>query len=91
MIVFQHNWETFETFDFSSIITAEDQELAKTDIRQVIGEGKYFTNSPKYQTNVNIFNHPGDHWLKFRQSFVMSCFMYLKKKLKLSKYNLGAL
>ena len=85
MIEHQHNWETFETFDFSSIIAAEDQQLAMTDIRNVIAEGKYFTNSPKYQTNINIFNHPGDHWIKFRMSFMMSCFMYLKGEVKIKQ------
>jgi hypothetical protein len=84
-VLFENGWATFETFNFSSIINAQDQELAKTDIRQVISEGKYFTNSPKYQTNINIFNHPGDHWLKFRQSFIMSCFMYLKKEVKIEQ------
>ena len=84
-VAFAHGWETFETFDFSRIITEQDQELAKADIRQVIADGKYFTNSPKYQTNINIFNHPGEHWLKFRQSFIMSCFMYLKQEVKIEQ------
>lgn len=85
MIEFINNWETIESFDFSSVINADDQNSAMLDIRQVISQGKYFTNSPKYQTNINIFNHSGDHWLKFRMSFMMSCFMYLKQEVKISQ------
>jgi hypothetical protein len=85
MIEFENSWETIESFDFSSIITAQDQELAKKDIRNLINDGKYFTNSPQYQTNINIFQQPGEHWLKFRMSFMMSCFMYLKQEVKIEQ------
>jgi hypothetical protein len=85
MIVFQNQWETFESFDFSNLITDADQESAMIDIREVIKAGKYFTNSPLYQTNVNIFGHPGEHWMKFKMSFIFSCFMYLKEEAKIDQ------
>ena len=69
MIVFQNQWETFESFDFSNLITNEDQILAMADIRAIIDSGQYFTNSPRYQTNVNIFGQSGEHWMKFKMSF----------------------
>lgn len=84
-VLFEHNWETFEAFDFSSLITETDKTLAIADIEQVIASGQYFKNSPPYQTNINIFNHPGEHWLKFRMSFTFSCFMYLKKEVKIEQ------
>lgn len=84
-VVFQNGWETFETFDFSSTITAEDQELAKQDVIHLIKEGKYFKNSPPFQTDVNVFGLPGEHWLKFRMSFIFSCFMYLKEEAKIQQ------
>jgi hypothetical protein len=84
-LLYQNGWETVENFDFSSLITAEDQQLAMQDIEQVIANGNYFKNSPPYQTNINIFNHPGEHWLKFRMSFTFSCFMYLKKEVKIDQ------
>ena len=80
MIEYQSNWETFETFDFSTIISSEDEELAKHDIRSIIADGNYFKNSPLYQTQENIFKRQAEHWLKFRMSFVFACFMYLKQE-----------
>ena len=59
MIVFQNQWETFESFDFSNLITDADQQLAMSDIREIIKAGQYFTNSPRYQTNVNVFGQSG--------------------------------
>lgn len=87
MIEFEipYSWETIESFDFSTIITQEDQELCMKDIRQLISDGKYFKNSPLYQTDVNIFGLPGEHWVKFKFSYIMSCFMYLKREVKISQ------
>jgi len=83
MIEFQHNWETFETFDFSNIITEDDHEVAKHDIRSIIASGNYFKNSPLYQTQENIFKRQSETWLKFRMSFMFSCFMYLKNEVQI--------
>ena len=77
------SWETIESFDFSNIITQQDHDLCMQDVRQLVAEGKYFTNSPLYQTNVNLFGLPGEHWVKFKFSYIMSCFMYLKKEVKI--------
>ena len=85
MLVHNNGWETFEAFDFSSIITAEDQSLAMQDIKRVIDSGDYFKNSPPFQTNKNIFAQQGEHWLKFRMSFIFSCFMYLKQEAQIQQ------
>ena len=79
------SWETVESFDFASVISAADQEAAMKDVRQLIQEDKYFKNSPRYQTNVNVFGLPGEHWVKFKFSFLMSCFMYLKQEVKIEQ------
>lgn len=86
MIEYQipNTWETVESFDFSSVITEQNQLSAMSDVRQLIKE-KYFKNSPRYQTNINVFAQPGEHWLKFKFSFVMSCFMYLKQEVKIEQ------
>lgn len=84
-VIFQQGWETIEAFDFSSLITEQDQQAAMDDVRAVVAKGNYFKNSPKYQTNINIFQHPGEHWLKFRMSFMFSCFMYLKEEVKIDQ------
>ena len=40
-------------YDWNKIITAEDRELVCKDVAQLIKDGKYFTNSPKFDTSVS--------------------------------------
>ena len=42
--------DTFRKFDFSSVISPEDNKEAIGIIKNIIASGNYFTNSPKYQT-----------------------------------------
>ena len=79
MIVIDQN-ETFRKFDFRSVITPQDNDTAIGIIRDIIAEGHYFTNSPKYQTKENIFARPEQVWLKYRMSFLFSVFMYLGRE-----------
>ena len=37
-------------FDFSGVITSQDNQEACEIIKDIIADGNYFTNSPKYQT-----------------------------------------
>ena len=74
--------ETFRKFDFSSVITPEDNQQAIQIIRDIIGSGNYYTNSPRYQTKENIFARTEEVWLKYRMSFLMSVFMYLGREAK---------
>lgn len=67
-------------YDFSSIITEQDQTYAMGSIKNIIDSGQYFKNSPKYQTQVNLFGIQDDVWLKFRFSFIFSAFMYLGRE-----------
>jgi hypothetical protein len=76
--------ETFRKFDFSSVITEQDNGSAMDIIRSIIAGGNYFTNSPKYQTKENIFARPESVWLKYRMSFLFSVFMYLGREAKVS-------
>lgn len=73
---------TFRKFDFSSVITAEDNKSAIGTIKDIINSGNYFTNSPKYQTKENIFGRGEAIWLKYRMSFLFSVFMYLGREVK---------
>jgi hypothetical protein len=75
---------TFQKFDFSSIITPHDNQEAIGIIKSIIAEGNYFTNSPKFQTNENIFGRSEAVWLKYRMSFLMSVFMYLGREVKVN-------
>ena len=48
--------QVFRKFDFSSVITAADNQEACEIIKGIIADGNYFTNSPKFQTKENIFS-----------------------------------
>ena len=73
---------TFRKFDFSSTITEQDNQQAIGIIKNIIADGNYFTNSPKFQTKENIFGRPEQIWLKYRMSFLFSVFMYLGREVK---------
>ena len=64
-------------YDYSSLITLEDTTVAIGCINEIIDSGNYFKNSPKYQTQENLFARPEPVWLKFRMSFLSSVFLYL--------------
>jgi hypothetical protein len=76
--------ETFRKFDFSSLITEQDNQEACRIIREIVSKGNYFTNSPKFQTKENIFARAEPIWVKYRMSFLMSVFMYLGREVKVS-------
>lgn len=73
---------TFQKFDFSSLITKEDDKQACEIIQQIIADGNYFTNSPRFQTKENLFSRKEDVWLKYRMSFLFSVFMYIGREVK---------
>ena len=76
--------DTFRKFDFSSTISKEDNTTAIGIIQNIIADGNYFKNSPKYQTQENIFARPEAVWLKYRMSFLFSAFMYLGREVKVN-------
>jgi hypothetical protein len=73
---------TFRKFDFSSLITKEDDRYTCGIIQQIVADGNYFTNSPKFQTKENLFGRKEEIWLKYRMSFLFSAFMYLGREVK---------
>ena len=74
-----------KTFNYSSTISAEDNQTVIKIIEELVDKGSYFTNSPRYQTNVNLFKLDESIWLKYRLSFLFSVFMYLGKEVKVSE------
>lgn len=76
--------ETFKKFNFSSTITEQDNQQAISIIQDIIANGNYFKNSPKYQTQENIFGRKEAIWLKYRMSFLFSVFMYLGREVKVN-------
>lgn len=76
--------EVFKKFDFSSVINRADNLDAISVVKNIILDGNYFTNSPRFQTKENIFSRPEPIWLKYRMSFLFSVFMYLGREVKVS-------
>lgn len=81
MQVIDYN-DTFRKFNFRSLITEDDDLQACEIIKQIIADGNYFTNSPKFQTKENIFKRQEPIWLKYRMSFLFSAFMYLGREVR---------
>jgi hypothetical protein len=73
-----------EKYDYSSLISAADTESAIGIIKNIIDSGNYFKNSPKFQTQENLFARPEPVWLKYRMSFLSSVFMYLGQERKVT-------
>jgi hypothetical protein len=71
-------------YDYSSLISATENESAISIIKGIIDSGNYFTNSPPYQTKENLFARPEAVWLKYRMSFLTSVFLYLGNEHKVS-------
>lgn len=74
----------FENYNFGSVITEQDQIDAVKKITEIINSGQYFKNSPKFQTQVNLFGLEDPLWMKFRMSFIFSVFMYLGREVKIN-------
>jgi hypothetical protein len=77
--------DIFRKFDFSSVITEQDNQEAIEIVKGIIASGNYFKNSPPYQTQENIFKRPEAIWLKYRMSFLFSAFMYLGREVRVSE------
>lgn len=70
-------------YDFSSLLSNQDNLDIKNISQQIIANGHYFKNSPKFQTQENLFARHEPVWLKMRQSFIFGCFLYLGKEVRI--------
>jgi len=84
-ILTQH--DQIKPYDFSSLITEDDNDQIMFISKDIIDSGNYFLNSPKFQTKENLFARPEPVWLKMRQSFIYSCFMFLGKEVQIKGIN----
>ena len=71
-------------YDYSSLITAADNDTAISTIKSIIDSGNYFKNSPPFQTQENLFQRTEDIWLKYRMTFLTSVFLYLGREHRVS-------
>jgi hypothetical protein len=70
----------YEHYDWTSLINAEARKSLASDISELIDQGHYWTNSPPYQTNINIFSLQSEHWNNLKMSFIWSCFAYMRQE-----------
>ena len=72
-----------ELYNWEQLITSGQKLEMRKDIDNLIALGKYWDNSPPYQTNVNIFGEHGEHWTNLKMSFIFSCFAFMKREVKI--------
>ena len=82
MIIDQN--EICRKYDYSSLITATENDTAIGIIKSIIESGKYFKNSPPFQTEENLFGRSEAVWLKYRMTFLTSVFLYLGHEARVS-------
>ena len=70
----------YELYDWTSLIDTDARYQIRTDIDHVISNGNYWKNSPPYQTDINVFGLPNEHWNNLKMSFIWSCFAYMGKE-----------
>ena len=57
-------------YDWTNLIDVSTRNAMCDDINNVIADGHYWTNSPPYQTDINIFGLQHDRWIKLKMSFI---------------------
>lgn len=77
------NNEYIDQYNFSSLITQDDNIELMRVAKHIIDSGEYFTNSPKFQTKQNLFARQEPVFLKMRQSFIYSCFMFAGREVRI--------
>jgi hypothetical protein len=86
--IIQEN-DIFRKYDYSSLMNPADNSHIIATVRDIIAKGNYFDekHSPKYQTKENIFARQTPTFLKLRMTFIMSCFFYLGKEVRIKGIN----
>jgi len=70
----------YEYYDWTSLIDDRQSSAIINDIDGLIKQGKFWHNSPPYQTNVNVFGIANTHWTNLKMSFIWSCFAFMKQE-----------
>ena len=70
-------------YDWTGLIDAKARSRMADQVALGIKAGKFWHNSPKYQTNWNVFSTPSQDYVNLKMSFIWSCFDYLQKEVKI--------
>ena len=77
------SFQAHEYYDWNSLIDSSARERMVEEVRKGIAEGKYWTNSPKFQTNWNVFATPTQDYVNLKMSFIWSCFAFLNREVQI--------
>ena len=69
----------YEYYDWSNLLKEQDINGMCRDVENGIKAGKFWHNSPKYQTNWNVFQDFTD----LKMSFIWSCFRFLGREVQI--------
>jgi hypothetical protein len=69
-----------EYYDWNALISEDASRSMVNDIDLTIKQGRFWHNSPPYQTNINIFGLNTQHWINLKMSFIWSCFAFMKRE-----------
>ena len=75
--------EIHEYYDWNNLINRCSRMSMCNDVNTLISQGNVWTNSPKYQTNVNMFGLANENWTNLKMSFIFSCFAFMKREVKI--------
>ncbi|MGY8864648.1 MAG: hypothetical protein ACKVJK_03350 [Methylophagaceae bacterium] len=75
--------EIHEYYDWNNLINRGSRMSMCNDVNTLISQGDVWTNSPKYQTNVNMFGLANENWTNLKMSFIFSCFAFMKREVKI--------
>tara|TARA_B100000900_G_C20600472_1_gene725332 strand:- start:2822 stop:3361 length:540 start_codon:yes stop_codon:yes gene_type:complete len=71
-------------YDWTKLIDAKARSRMADQVALGIKAGKFWHNSPKFQTNWNVFSTPSQDYVNLKMSFIWSCFDYLQKEVKIN-------
>ena len=83
VMLYLKGFSMHEFYDWTALISDSARNNMAVDVKKAIKDGKYWTNSPKYQTNYNVFGTQDPNWQNLKMSFIWSCFAYLQREVQI--------
>jgi len=73
----------YEFYDWTHLINNDSRSRLVNNVDEIITSGNYFTNSPRFQTKVNVFGLPTNDWVNLKMSFIWSCFAFMNREVQI--------
>ena len=77
--------DVHEYYNWTSLIDEESRQRMVSEIDTSINADRYWKNSPKYQTDYNIFSTQTQDFINLKMSFIWSVFAYLKMEVSIKQ------